>query len=159
MADPRLVPHERWFDDWQVGDVCISDTPYVMEAERMIAFAEDFDPQPFHIDPELAKDTFYGGLIASGWLTGSAMMRKITEFVGEASMGAAGLDELRWHQPVHVGDALTLRWTVLEKRPSSSKPDRGIMRVRQEFINQRDEVVMSMIAIMFMRTRGGQPAG
>lgn len=151
----HLHPRDRWFEDWSVGDVFVSRSPYLMDQERMIAFAEEFDPQLFHTDPEKAKSTTFGGLIASGWHTGSALMRQITEFLGEASMGAAGVDELRWHQPVRPGDELTLTWTVVETRASASKPDRGIMRVRQELRNQRDEVVMSLVSIMFIRSRAG----
>ncbi len=126
-----------------------------MEEERMVSFSEEFDPQDFHIDAEKAKDTIYGGIIASGWHTGSALMRQNTEFLGESSMGAAGIDELRWHQPVRAGDELTLTWTILEKRRSESKPDRGIIRVKQELKNQRGELAMSTIAIMFTKTRSG----
>ena len=150
-----LPPQDRWFEDWSVGDSFVGEETYVMEQERMIAFAHEFDPQPFHTDPELAKATSYGELVASGWHTGSAMMRLITQFVGEASMGAAGVDELRWPQPVRPGEELTLTWTVIETRASQSKPDRGIVKVRQELHNQRGELAMSLISIMFIKTRAG----
>mgnify|MGYP002630332066 CR=1 FL=1 len=151
----ELHPRDRWFEDWSVGDTYLSETAYVMEQERMISFSEEFDPQVFHTDPEGAKASSFGGLVASGWHTGSAMMRLLTEFIGVSSMGAAGVDELRWPQPVRVGDELRLRGTVLETRASVSKPDRGIVRIRQELLNQRDEVAMSGISIMFLRTRAG----
>ena len=155
VSNTPLHPSERWFEDWEVGDVVTGSSSYVMEEERMVTFSEEFDPQDFHIDAEKAKDTIYGGLIASGWHTGSALMRQNTEFLGESSMGAAGIDELRWHQPVRAGDELTLTWTILEKRRSESKPDRGIIRVKQELKNQRGELAMSTIAIMFTKTRSG----
>lgn len=151
----ELHPRDRWFEDWSVGESFVGDETYVMEQDRMIEFAREFDPQPFHTDPELAKDTSYGELVASGWHTGSAMMRLITQFVGESSMGAAGVDELRWPQPVRPGEELSLTWTVLDTRASASKPDRGIVKVRQELHNQRDELVMSGISIMFIKTRAG----
>jgi acyl dehydratase len=157
-AEPHaseLHPKDRWFEDWSVGDVVVSEINYLMEEKRMIEFANEFDPQDFHTDPEKAKHTTFGGLTASGWLTGSVMMRQITEFLGEASMGAAGVDEVRWPLPVRVGDALTLTSTVLDMRASESKPDRGIMRVLQELKNQRGEVAMSGISIMFLKTRFG----
>ena len=159
VSDEHLHPRDRCFEDWSVGDVFVSEQPYVMEHDRMIAFAEEFDPQDFHTDPEKAKATSFGGLIASGWHTGSVLMRQITEFLGEASMGAAGVDELRWHQPVRAGDELTLTWTVVDTRASASKPDRGIMRVGQELKNQRGDVVMSLVSIMFIRTRAGSAKG
>lgn len=154
----ELHPRDRWFEDWSVGDSFVGEETYVMEQERMIEFAREFDPQPFHTDPELAKDTSYGELVASGWHTGSAMMRLITQFVGESSMGAAGVDELRWPQPVRPREELSLTWTVLDTRASASKPDRGIVKVRQELHNQDQELVMSGISIMFIKTRAGRSA-
>jgi acyl dehydratase len=161
VSETNLHPRDRWFEDWSVGDVYISETPYVMEQARMISFAEEFDPQDFHTDPELATASNFGGLIASGWHTGSALMRQITEFVGESSMGAAGVDELRWNLPVRPGDVLRLTGTVVETRPSATKPDRGIVRIFHELKNQRDEVAMSLISIMFIKTRdqNGRPGG
>ena len=150
-----LPPSDRWFEDWKVGDTFVGERTYVMAQDRMIDFALEFDPQPFHTDPEAAKHTSYGQLVASGWHTGSAMMRLITEFLGEASMGAAGVDELRWPRPVVPGDELTLTWTVIETRASQSKPDRGIVKVRQELHNQQGELAMSLVSIMLIKTRSG----
>lgn len=150
--DP-LQPHprDRWFEDWSVGDSFESDKTYTMVEERMIDFAAEFDPQPFHTDPVAATDSVFGGLVASGWHTGSAMMSLIADGLGQASMGAAGVDELRWHMPVKAGDELRLVSTVVEARRSTSKPDRGILRVRQGLQNQNGDVVMSFVAIMMIR--------
>lgn len=155
MESAQLHPRDRWFEDWSVDDSFTTEATYMMTEERMIEFGNEFDPQPFHVDPAAAADSFFGGLIASGWHTGSAMMRLITEFLGQASMGAPGIDELRWHRPVVAGDDLRLTWTVLDTRASASKPDRGIIRARQEAKNQHGHVVMSMTSIMMIRTRAG----
>jgi acyl dehydratase len=149
-----LVDTKDWyFDDWSVGDVFETD-PHEMTAERMLSFAQEFDPQPFHIDQEAADASIYGGLIASGWHTGSVLMKLATTLLGPSSMGSPGVDKLRWHAPVRAGDQLRLRLTATETRASESKPDRGIVRLKQELINQRDEVVMSLEAALFMKRRG-----
>ncbi len=142
--------NERFFEDWSVGEVFETET-HGMTAERMLAFAEEFDPQPFHVDPDAADASIYGGLIASGWHTGSVLMRLLTTVLGASSMGSPGVDELRWRAPVRAGDQLRLRITVLETRQSASKPDRGLIRFGEELLNQRDEVVMSLDATLFMK--------
>lgn len=149
----ELHPRDRWFDDYQVGDSYRSEGTYLMRQKRMIEFAEEFDPQAFHTDPEAASESVFGGLIASGWHTSAAMMSLIAQNVGEASMGAVGIDELRWPKPVRPGDELRLTATVLEKRPSASKPDRGIIRMQQQLHDQAGELVFSCIALMMMRRR------
>ncbi|MFW2380160.1 MAG: MaoC family dehydratase [Acidimicrobiales bacterium] len=152
QAQAVLKPQDRYFDDWSVGEVFETEA-HEMTAERMIAFAEEFDPQPFHVDAEVAAESIYGGLIASGWHTGSVLMRLATTLLGPSSMGSPGVDNLRWLAPVRAGDQLRLRLTVLETRPSESKPDRGIIRLRHELLNQRDEVVMSLEPTLFMKRR------
>ncbi len=143
---------ERYFEDWSVGEMFVTDS-YEITEERMRSFAAEFDPQPFHVDPEAAAASIYGGLIASGWHTGSVLMRLLTTLLGPSSMGSPGVDKLRWNAPVRAGDQLRLRLTVLDTRTSSSKPDRGIILFRQELLNQRDEVVMSLEASLFMKRR------
>ncbi|MGI9610302.1 MAG: MaoC family dehydratase [Acidimicrobiia bacterium] len=154
-AQAQLVvkPHERYFDDWSIGEV-FETHAHEMTAERMLSFAEEFDPQPFHTDPQAASESIYGGLIASGWHTGSVLMRLATTLLGPSSMGSPGVDNLRWLGPVRAGDNLRLRLTVLDTRTSESKPDRGIIRLKQELLNQRDEAVMSLEATLFMKRRG-----
>lgn len=124
---------------------------HLMTEERIIAFAREFDPQRFHVDPVAARDTIYGGLIASGWHSGSVLMRLLTTTLGPASLGSPGCDKLRWPAPVRPGDELRLRVTVLAKTPSSSKPDRGILVYRNELFNQKGEVVMSLESTMLCR--------
>ncbi len=153
------VPHrERYFEDYPVGEVSEYGDAVVTE-EEIIAFASRYDPQSFHVDPEAAASSIYGGLISSGWMTGSLMMRLMVEhFISPRSgMGSPGIDEVRWYQPVRPGDRIRLRSTILEKRRSSSKPDRGIVRVRQEAVNQSGQTVMSFIGIGLYKCRGPGP--
>ncbi len=144
----------RYFEDYVAGSVHEFGSIAVEEAE-MIAFAKRYDPQIFHIDPQAAKQTIYGGLIASGWLTSGLMMRLYSDHYLShvASLGSPGIDELRWLKPVRPGDVLSLRVIVLETNRSRSKPDRGIVRSLIEVLNQNAEIVMSMKAVNFFRCR------
>jgi acyl dehydratase len=119
--------------------------PVLVEEEEIIEFARRYDPQVFHVDPEAARKTSFGGLVASGLYTLAVGTRLIVEneLVRVASMGSPGLDELRWHKPVRPGDALTVRRTIVETRRSRSKPDRGVVKSLVEVLNQRGEVVTS----------------
>jgi acyl dehydratase len=150
-----VPPQERYFEDYVPGEVHEFGS-IVVEEEEIIAFAQRFDPQDFHIDPEAAKNSIYGGLIASGWHTASLMMRLFVDhYLSKvASLGSPGVDELRWIKPVRPGDRLSLRVTVLETRRSRSRPDRGIVRSFIEVLNQHGEVVMSMKAVNFLLCRG-----
>jgi acyl dehydratase len=154
MATFSQAEHERYFEDYALGAIYEFGGVTVTETE-IIEFAKRFDPQPFHIDPELAKLTIYGGIIASGWHTGSIMMRLLVDnFVSStAGMGSPGVDQMRWPVPVRGGDELSIRITVTEKRRSKSKPDRGIMKSLTELLNQSGEVVMEMQGISFVRCR------
>ncbi len=136
---------DRYFEDYLPGAVYEFGSIAVEEAE-IICFARRFDPQPFHTDPEAAKRSAFGGLIASGWHTASLAMRLLVDhYVSHvASLGSPGADELRWLKPVRPGDTLSLRVTQIERRISRSKPDRGFIRVRTEVINQHGDVVMTM---------------
>ncbi len=153
------VPSERrYFEDYVPGSVH-EFGPIAVEQDEVIAFARRFDPQVFHTDPELAKNTIYGGLIASGWHTAGLMMRLFADhFLSKvASLGSPGVDELRWKLPVRPGDELSIRVTVLETKRSRSKPDRGMVRSFIEVINQNREVVMSMKAVTLALCRQGHP--
>jgi acyl dehydratase len=148
----------RYFDDFQVGEVHESG-PHVVSKEEVLAFARQFDPQPFHIDEEAASRSIYGGIIASGWHTASITHRLLVEGIlkDTASMGSPGLDELRWLKPVRPGDALTLRMEVVAVTPSRSKPDRGALKCRMEVHNQKGEVVMTELANALFARRSPTP--
>ena len=144
----------RYWEDIKEGEV-VELGSRTMDKERMIAFAREFDPQPFHTDEKVAEGSIYGGLIASGWLTGSTLMRLFYDgFLKDAaSMGSPGIDELRWLKPVRPGDTLSARLIVLETAASRSKPDRGIVRSLMEVLNQRGEIVMTTKGVNFFRRR------
>lgn len=147
----------RYWDDIKAGDV-VELGRRTLDKERMVAFAREFDPQAFHTDEKAAEASIYGGLIASGWLTGSVLMRLFYDgyLKDTASMGSPGIDELRWLKPVRPGDTLSARLTVLETAASRSKPDRGIVRTLMEVLNQRGEIVMTTKGVNFFKRR---PAG
>jgi acyl dehydratase len=134
-----------FFEDFPVGHVAESAARTLGEDE-IIAFARQYDPQHFHVDAEAAKQSIYGGLIASGWQTVALCMRMICDayLIDAASLGSPGVNEIRWLKPVRPGDAIRLRMTVIESRPSTSKPDRGTVLHGWEVFNQRDELVMRM---------------
>jgi acyl dehydratase len=148
------APDQRYFEDYTAGHVYELGTVTVSEAE-IIDFARQFDPQYFHIDPEKAKSSRFGGIIASGWHTiGVTMRLYVDHFLSHvASLASPGIDEIRWPNPVRPGDILKVRVSVLEARPSGSKSDRGVVRAKIEAINQRDEQVLSMIGISILGRR------
>jgi acyl dehydratase len=150
-------PATWYFEDYVPGRSVDCGSFSISEAE-IIDFARQYDPQPFHTDPVAAASGPFGGLIASGWQTTSLMMRLLVEhFISpQSSLGAAGVDEIRWPRPVCPGDTLHVRATVLEARRSASKPDRGIVRSVAEVTNQDGETVMRATAINFVRTRDQQ---
>jgi acyl dehydratase len=149
------VPVEdRYFEDYELGTVHEFGTIAVEETE-IIEFGQRFDPQVFHTDPQAAKQTIYGGLIASGWQTASLMMRLFVDHYlsGIASLGSPGVDEMRWIKPVRPGDILSLRVTVSQTKRSRSKPDRGVLFSFIEVLNQNHDVVMSMKAVNLLLCR------
>jgi acyl dehydratase len=150
----RVGVENRYFEDYIPGSVH-EFGPITVEKEEIIAFAKRYDPQTFHTDPEAATKSIYGGLIASGWLTGSLTMRlAVDHYLSHvASLGSPGLWEMRWLGPVRPGDELRIRVTVLETRRSNSKPDRGILRSFIETLNQKDEIVLTMEPINFILCR------
>ncbi|HYA47507.1 MAG TPA: MaoC family dehydratase [Burkholderiales bacterium] len=127
----------------------------VLTPESIMEFARRYDPQPFHVDEQAARQSAYGGLIASGWHTVSLAMRMICDayLLDAASLGSPGVNEVRWLKPVRPGDAIRLRMTVLEAKPSRSKPDRGTVLHRWEVFNQKDETVMTMEGYGMFRRR------
>ncbi|MGE4430492.1 MAG: MaoC family dehydratase [Sphingobium sp.] len=146
-----------YFDDLEIGTVQRFGRYEVTRAE-VLDFASRYDPQPFHLSDDAAAQSLFGRLAASGWHTAAMTMRMIVENwqatgLDKASMGGIGMDELRWIKPVYPGDMLSVETELLEKTPSRSKPDRGIIRVRWTTLNQHDEPVMTQTSIGMMRRR------
>jgi acyl dehydratase len=136
----------RYFDDFKVGDRFKSELLEVTE-KQIIEFAREFDPQVFHIEPARAEQTIFKGLIASGWHTAAITMRLFVQTLNFAE-GAIGLgvDELRWPNAVRPGDTLRVQTEIIDLRRSRSKPNYGIICVRNVTTNQRGEIVQTMIA-------------
>ena len=150
-----------YWEDFPAGDA-LEIGSHTFREEEIIAFARQFDPQVFHTDPVAARDSFFGGLIASDWHTCAIAMRlMVDKYVSRsASLGSPGLDNIRWLAPVRAGDTITYRRTITEARASASKPDIGLINSRWEARNQRGEIVMTMEGWgMFRRRHPGKPAG
>jgi acyl dehydratase len=145
---------KRYFEDFSVGQVAELG-PRLVTREEIVTFAGQFDPQPMHMDEEAAKQSMLGGLAASGWHTSAIMMRMIVDdFLGDvASMGAPGIDEVKWLKPVRPGDRLTVRGTVQGVRASQSKPDRGFVSLLWEVTNDRGELVMTLACPQMIERR------
>jgi acyl dehydratase len=145
---------ELTFDDFQAGQVHELGSRTVTE-EEIVAFGRQWDPQPFHVDPEAATESPFGGLIASGWHTGAMWMRLYVDALlgGDAALGSPGIEELRWLAPVRPGDTLQGRLTVLDATPSERRPGRGTVRIRGEMVNQDGVTVMSMVSRGHFRRR------
>ncbi len=145
----------KYFEDLAVGQVIELGTSAEITEEEIIDFARQWDPQPFHIDPEAAKDSLFKGLIASGWHTGAILMRLLVDGLLSHyhSEGSPGLERIRFLMPVRPGDRLTARYTVLEAAPSASRPQIGKVRAKSELINQRGEVTVSVESWGFFTRR------
>jgi acyl dehydratase len=145
---------ERYLEDLHVGDRFGSGTFEVTEKD-IVDFAQDFDPQPFHLDLDTAKRSVFQGLVASGWHTAAISMRLFVTGDLKLAGGSVGLsvDELQWPRPVRPGDTLRLQTEIVDVRPSQSKPDRGILRIRNVTTNQSGEVVQSFFASVLVRRR------
>jgi acyl dehydratase len=138
----------RYFEDVIIGDTDEFGSKTFTQAE-IIAFAEKYDPQPFHIDEDAAAQSIYGGIIASGWHTAAATMRMMVDNMidTKASLGSPGVDNLRWYKPVRAGDTIRVRTEVMDKKRSKSRPNMGTIFGKLEVLNQNDEVVMSFNSI------------
>ncbi len=148
-----MAQFKWYFEDMVVGQTIEIGSRTVTE-EEIHAFATAFDPQPFHVDREAAGKSIYGGIIASGWHTCSLMMRLMVDnFLKDAaSLGSPGVDEIRWLKPVRAGDTLTVTNTATESRPSTSKPDRGVVATEWRAHNQDGDLVATVKGMgMFLR--------
>jgi len=141
-----------FLEDFKVGDEFTSPGITLTESQ-IIDFALTFDPQPLHVDVTAATAGVFGGLIASGFHTAALTFRLFwqTGVLGEASLGSPGIDELRWLKPVRPGDTLHVVAKVLETRRSSSKPDRGIVKLSYTTVNQRGEAVISLLGNQLLK--------
>lgn len=149
--------HTLHLDDLQPGQHFTTPGITLTEAD-IIDFAWRYDPQPFHLDVGAAAASPYGGLIASGFQSLALCFRLFIQsgIFGQSSLGSPGIDELRWLAPVRPGDTLHTEVEVLEVRPSASKPDRGIARLRYVAANQRGEPVLSFVVMHLLRRQSGQ---
>jgi len=148
------MPFKHFFEDFPRGWTYESGTRTLSAAE-ITAFARDWDPQRYHTDEAAARASPYGGLIASGWQTGCVAMRLMCDgYLNDSScVGSPGIDAIQFLKPVRPADSLRFRAEVLEARASSSRPDRGVVRWRWDVLNQRDEVVLSMLGTQFFLRR------
>jgi acyl dehydratase len=148
-SEPRMF----YLEDLHVGQRFVSAT-HALDAEQITAFARKYDPQPFHLDPDAAKDTFFDGLVASGWHTAAISMRLFVEGplkIAGGLIGAGG--EISWPAPTRPDAIIHVESEILEVRPSRSRPDRGIATVRSETHNQHGEIVQVLVAKLIVPRR------
>lgn len=145
LEDESGLMPSRFFEDFVVGQV-VELGSVTVTADEIIEFATRFDPQLFHTDPDAAAESSFGGLIASGWHTGSLWMRLYADalLLDADSRGSPGVEEIRWRAPVRPGDTLTGTITIRDARPSESDPTRGTVVIDSVMTNQDDVVVMTM---------------
>jgi len=143
----------KYFEDVKVGDVTRFGR-YEVTREEIVEYARQFDPQPFHLDEEAARASMYGGLIASGWHTAAMLMRMVCDNMIplSATMGAMGFDDLKWLRPVRPGDVLSAESEIREK-VEGKRPDRAMVKVESRVLNQRGEVVMSLVSLVIYLRR------
>src|SRR6266567_6240928 len=144
----------RFLEDFAVGQTFRSGRLQI-DRERIKTFAAEFDPQPFHLDEDAARNTIFGGLAASGWHTAAVTMRLLVESDLKPAGGivGAGADEFRWPRPVRPGDELRIESEVLEVRPSRSRPAQGLIKVRTTTLNQNDEAVQIIVGSLVVPLR------
>ena len=147
--------NSHYLEDFATGQRFGGTARIRIEKERIKTFAAEFDPQPFHLDEQVARSSFFRGLAASGWHTAAATMRLLVESDLKPAGGivGAGFDEFRWPRPVRPGDELRVESEVLEVRPSRSRPEQGIIKVRTTTFNQRDEAVQISVGNLVVPRR------
>lgn len=145
---------EKYLEDIAVGQT-FSTARLRVETEGIKAFAAEYDPQPFHLDEEAARSSIFGGLAASGWHTAALTMRLLVggEFRPAGGLIGAGMDELRWPAPVRPGDELRVVSEILEVRPSRSRPEQGLVKMRATTLNQNGDAVQVFVANMIVPRR------
>ena len=150
---------KQYFEDFQSGAINTYG-PRLVSREEIIAFAAEFDPQPMHLDEEAGRASMLGGLAASGWHTCCLMMRMANDgfILNSASMGAPGVDEVRWLAPLRPGRQISLRTNVLDTRVSSSRPEMGFVKMLFEVVDDSGVTVMALSTSLIMSRRGAQSA-
>lgn len=138
----------RYLEDFKIGETWES-TTVEMQQDEMIAYAKQNDPQPMHIDPEAAAQSRWGTIIASGWMIAALSMRLFIQGggYGDTPVVGMGIDELRWRKPVRPGDVLKVHREVISAEPSKSRPEYGVIKTKVSVINQKDEVMMTLISL------------
>jgi acyl dehydratase len=142
-------------EDFEAGQRYVGAARLTVDADRIKSFAAEFDPQPFHLDDEAAKRSIFGGLAASGWHTAAMTMKLLVQSDLRPAGGivGAGFDEMQWPRPVRPGDVLRVEVEVLEVRPSKSRPQQGMVKVRTTTLNQRDEAVQVSVGNLVVLRR------
>jgi len=145
----------RYLEDLAPGQLYKSPGSIRVDAERILSFAAEFDPQPFHLDEEAARATFFRGLVASGWHTAAVSMRLIVDSELRPAGGVigAGFDDMQWPGPVRPGDELRVEIEVLEVRPSKSRPEQGMIKIRASTLNQKGKPVQVSIGNLVVLRR------
>lgn len=145
---------DRYFEDFVEGERFASAGASLSE-DDIVAFAHDYDPQPFHIDPRAAAESHFGGLIASGFQTMALAFRLFYQenVINACSMGSPGLDKVRWHRPLRPGETIRTEVEVRDLRPSDSRSDRGYATLVYTVLNQEDEIVMTLTCTQILRRR------
>jgi acyl dehydratase len=142
------------WEDFKTGDVAVYG-PRLVTREEIVAFAAEFDPQPMHLDEAAASATLLGGLAGSGWHSCALMMRMMADgfLLDSASMGAPGVEDVRWLKPLRPGTQVRLRVSVLDTRSSKSRPEMGLTRIRYDLIDEADSVITTMTSTMMLGRR------
>ena len=142
------------FEDFSAGQE-LALGPYTVAAEEIVAFAREFDPQPFHLDEAAARASLLGGLAASGWHSCAMLMRMMADayLCHTAGLSSSGLDEVKWLKPVYAGETLRGKATVLAKRVSARRPELGILKCRWELFNEKGEKKLEQTGVNFIRVR------
>jgi acyl dehydratase len=153
QSSPQFKPPRYW-DDYQVGaEYPLGSTTFT--ADEIVAFGRAFDPQSFHVDPEAARQSLFGSLIASGWHVVSKVMRLFVDsYVDQrTALGSPGVDEVRWLRPVRPGDTLTAWLEVAHKAPSKSRPEMGVVHEHWRATNQKGELVLTLKGVNMVRRK------
>ena len=143
-----------FFEDFEVGQI-IETGSYTLDEQEIIEFGLKYAPVPYHTDPEAAKETSFGGLVAAGYQTAAVTFGLFakTGALAESGMGSPGVDSLRWKRPVKAGDTLHALANVIELSPAEKEGGRDAVRIRYDTLNQNDEIVMTLTSLHFVRRR------